>query len=205
VTELAANIRMNLDFDDTAIARPPSRFRQAGTAAARFEVQLLSEPYVLEARPNIPPPISFSQRPIFPTFPADIALDSLGDLRDAGVDDTQQNRLILARRAIIRRETSVVFNPSIQEQMVRPTDPIDPCGETQPFSIYLAGLASTLEERCYTYTSTAIPNGDEAGVLLERGDARYLGQLRILFQKDIRSGKIIGIRAFSFGGDLDIL
>jgi hypothetical protein len=202
VTELSADIHMDLGFDETAMNRRASHFRQTGTPAAKFDVQLMSEPFVMKAQPNYPPPVSFAQKPVFPAIVPTAELEDLGDLKDMGVDDTPQNRLILARRAIKAKETSFVFTPSILEEVAHPNDAFDPCGEAQPLSPFLIPLARVMEEHCYTYTSSLTPNGDERGEVLERQDPRYRGQARILFQKDIRTGKILGIRAYSFGGDI---
>jgi hypothetical protein len=203
-TAIYADIRVNLGFDSVLGMQPPSAARAQSQPVTRWDVELTSEPYVFQALPNLPPPVTLSTHRITqkPNWPSLADLDSIEDSRDFGFENRGEqglsNRLEIARRAIEGHEGGIAQLRSVAEDPRQATSTFDPCGETRPLKMPFLGQGqlNLLEDRCYTYQARVVAFGDQ------RADRKYQGQLRIRFQKDARTGKIIGVRAFSFGGNI---
>jgi hypothetical protein len=237
LTALGANIRVNLDFDQTSLQRPGSDLRivppgaaqnpnaNLASMATKFGIELEGEPFVLQARPNVAPPMTlFDKDPFFvqprPNSPMHFMPQSqlppvpvcqnpstdpenLPALASLEVDDVPAVRLALATHLIAGHENGVVDPNSVREAILTPSglsfDGSDPCGEADPLPLNsLVGPFAPLafDQRCYTYRTRYL----DVGAPLS--DSAFLGQIRVAFQRDTRTGKLIGIRAYSFGGDL---
>jgi hypothetical protein len=194
-TTLVADIIVHLEMDRENRTRP-SRLRHPDFPAARYQAVLTSEPAVFTAFPAnlapLLPPIPVSDAAVAAASTGEIPLSQMSPLERASIN-LKAMREEIARRAIQAHESTRV---STVRESVDPSGISDPCGETEPlFQRFVPPFTrADLEERCYVYTTRPLLPGS--------GDQGFNGQLRLLFQKNSATGKILGIRAFSFGGNL---